>query len=386
MAFLMIDGERYALPQRETTLGGSADEVLAASPLAALPPFAMLVDFDDSMTIRAMEAAPACTVNGEPLGTEPRPVRHGDRIQVGALEVHVGDERAVGSTGRASGVTDAQLTASSALPGTNPTAATGGALTAHADGTVQLIAASGLVIGRDPDCQVVIPSREVSRRHATIRPGLLGYILTDSSTNGSFVNGERVAGSQLLGDGDVVRVGDATFRFSADPASFEPDESVWNAPTTPLLEAQIPAPLAFSPATAPLPRQPRPTPLPLLATLDVIAGRVPVGLRFRIERSVVQLGRGAACDVCLVDESVSGAHATLMLRGVRWHLIDHASRNGTYVNDQRVEQCELPSACELRVGGVTLHFQAVATLRQSNLGTLGLIGLTDEQVDGRSRR
>ena len=95
----------------------------------------------------------------------------------------------------------------------------------------------------------------------------------------------------------------------------------------------------------------------LLATLEVCEGPLPEGMRFPIERPVAQLGRGAACDVCLVDESVSGAHATLMFRDGRWHLIDHASFNGTYVDGQRIEHCELTGACEIRLGAVTLRFQ-----------------------------
>ncbi|HET9013163.1 MAG TPA: FHA domain-containing protein [Gemmatimonadaceae bacterium] len=98
----------------------------------------------------------------------------------------------------------------------------------------------------------------------------------------------------------------------------------------------------------------------LLATLDVVEGNVPHGMRFRIERPVAQLGRGVACDVCLLDDTVSGSHATLMLRGTTWHLLDHASFNGTWVDGLRVQQCALPSECDLRLGGVTLRFRQVA--------------------------
>jgi biotin-dependent carboxylase-like uncharacterized protein len=58
-------------------------------------------------------------------------------------------------------------------------------------------------------CDVVVPSAEVSRRHAEIAPGAEGYVVSDTSTNGVFVNGERVRQSQLLGRGDVLRIGAA---------------------------------------------------------------------------------------------------------------------------------------------------------------------------------
>ena len=99
----------------------------------------------------------------------------------------------------------------------------------------------------------------------------------------------------------------------------------------------------------------------LLATLDVVEGNVPHGMRFRIERPVAQLGRGAASDVCLLDQSVSGAHATLMLRRGTWYLLDHSSANGTYVDGVRVNQCALPGPCDLRFGAVTLRFRPVSS-------------------------
>ncbi len=389
MPFLMIAGERYALSAGDTTLGGDSDDVLRASPLAALEPFAIITSDDDASAIRSTGASRGALLNGRPLDETPCTLRHGDQLVVGSLVIHVGDLRAAGRTARGAGVTDDQLAESASISGANPTASTGGQLTAVADGVVHLIRDAGIVLGRDPDCDVILESREVSRRHATIQPGLLGYTLKDESTNGVFVNGERIERVHLLSQGDVMRVGDLIFRFTADSPSYEPDASVWSAPAVPLAEAIAPRPVEESPPTAPTPKQARiaqPAPAPVLATLEVIAGRIPIGMRFPLERPVAQLGRGTASDVCLVDDSVSGAHATLMLRGSTWHLIDHGSRNGTYVDDQRISECVLRGPCELRLGGVTLYFQPVQSAVQPAIGTLGLIGLTDEQVDGRRRR
>lgn len=65
-------------------------------------------------------------------------------------------------------------------------------------------------IGRGSDNDLVAADSRVSRQHGTIalRHGLLVYTDLDS-TNGSFVNGTRVA-QIALGPGDVVRVGDTT--------------------------------------------------------------------------------------------------------------------------------------------------------------------------------
>ena len=384
MAFLMIGGERFALPIGDTTLGGDADELFRGSPLAARAPFAILTADEESMTLRAVAGVDSIRVNGLLLGAEPRDLRHGDRIVFGDLILHAGDLRAAGRTARAKGVSDADLDVVPGMAGANPTAATGGRLIKADDGSSHDIGQAGLVIGRDPDCDVVLDSHEVSRRHATITPDLLGYTLRDDSTNGVFVNGERAERSHLLSQGDVLRVGDAIFRFSADSASYEPDPAIWHSPLTPLAlpvppsgaPTGVTAASAQSPETAPTAKQPRSVAAPaatVLATLDVLAGRIPVGMRFQLERPVAQIGRGTASDVCLIDDSVSGAHATLMLRGAAWHVIDHGSRNGTYVDGKRVTECVLRGPCELRLGAVTLFFQPLRAPTQESIGTLGLI-------------
>jgi pSer/pThr/pTyr-binding forkhead associated (FHA) protein len=226
-------------------------------------------------------------------------------------------------------------------------------------GTVHEIPAEGLVIGRDSECGIVLDSREVSRRHARVVADANGYTIVDDSTNGVFVNGERAERSQTLAEGDVLRVGDVIFRFSAD--TIAPAGSVVPEAGEDELLRELNS--GATPTTTPIPRRPRAElrqPV-LLATLDVVEGSVPHGMRFRIERRVAQMGRGAANDVCLIDQSVSGAHATLMLRGDTWYLLDHSSLNGTYVDGVRVNQCALTGPCDLRLGGVTLRFRPVAS-------------------------
>jgi DNA-binding response OmpR family regulator len=63
------------------------------------------------------------------------------------------------------------------------------------------------VIGRDAECDICMPDRTVSRRHATIRRTSKGYIVLDEdSKNGTFVNGEPVEGSRALHDGDEISI------------------------------------------------------------------------------------------------------------------------------------------------------------------------------------
>lgn len=82
-------------------------------------------------------------------------------------------------------------------------------------GRVYTIEEQPLAIGRTPDCGVHLPEEGVSRRHAQLEwRGSEVWVVDLQSTNGTFVNGERVSERQLR-DGDRVQVGRATLlRFA----------------------------------------------------------------------------------------------------------------------------------------------------------------------------
>ncbi len=65
-----------------------------------------------------------------------------------------------------------------------------------------------LTIGRDEDCDIVIPDRQVSRFHAEIRIMENGeFLLSDlSSKNGTVLNGEMVSDQRTLKDGDEIKI------------------------------------------------------------------------------------------------------------------------------------------------------------------------------------
>ncbi len=73
-----------------------------------------------------------------------------------------------------------------------------------------------VTIGRRSAAAVSLPwDREVSGLHAELECSAGEWLIVDDglSMNGTFVNGERVAGRQRLRDGDRVRVGRTTIAF-----------------------------------------------------------------------------------------------------------------------------------------------------------------------------
>ena len=73
------------------------------------------------------------------------------------------------------------------------------------------------VVGRDHDSGVRLDGDEfASARHARIDPRTDGVWVEDlGSTNGTFVNGERVGSTRLLQAGDVLRVGETELRLES---------------------------------------------------------------------------------------------------------------------------------------------------------------------------
>jgi DNA-binding winged helix-turn-helix (wHTH) protein len=89
-----------------------------------------------------------------------------------------------------------------------------------------------LVIGREPSCDIVIPDRQVSRHHARFSIVSAGVQLEDlGSKNGTHRNGQTIAESVLLQDGDMIQVAlaqqfvflssDATVPLDSDVTDFQ---------------------------------------------------------------------------------------------------------------------------------------------------------------------
>lgn len=64
-----------------------------------------------------------------------------------------------------------------------------------------------MTIGRDADCDIVIPDRKISRQHAKLLPNPQGITLQDlNSKNGTHYNGSVLKGSTALADGDTIQI------------------------------------------------------------------------------------------------------------------------------------------------------------------------------------
>ena len=331
MAYVQLGGRQYPLAPGENGIGRGetarvplGDAEGAPREMAAM----VVVGGDGDVVIRRVGAS-TVRVNGVQLGAEPTPLIHGDKIEIGQDELFFGDDRRGGNTQFVVAVRRPEPGSAHPQGGrgaagnegarVGANAVSGGRLVSLVDGREYAVSANGLVLGRDPTCDVVVPTGEVSRRHAVIAAGPDGYSITDTSTNGLSVNGSPVSSSSRLVRGDVITIGAEDFRFYADAA---------------------------------------PPVRPVLATLEVKSTGLLHGSTFEIRSPLAHIGRGPYNDVVLSDDSVSDVHAKLQRRPTGWVVVDMASTNGTYVGGRRiVGEAPLEGAPDLRVGGIKFIFR-----------------------------
>jgi pSer/pThr/pTyr-binding forkhead associated (FHA) protein len=81
-----------------------------------------------------------------------------------------------------------------------------------------------------------------------------------------------------------------------------------------------------------------------------------VGIRFTLDRPIIQAGRHPESDIFLDDITVSRRHAEFMTTDQITRVRDVGSLNGTYVNRERIEETELSSGDEVQIGKFKLVY------------------------------
>jgi pSer/pThr/pTyr-binding forkhead associated (FHA) protein len=129
---------------------------------------------------------------------------------------------------------------------------------------------SGTTIGRE-GCDIVFSDPDVSRRHAAIQV-IRGEVSIEDlgSTNGTYVNGDRIDERRQLGNGDEVKIGSIVLVLRApsaatrlvDVPSDTPTGATRLRETTSARPAEAPEPAAAAeaPATERMPEPPAPEP------------------------------------------------------------------------------------------------------------------------------
>ncbi len=102
-----------------------------------------------------------------------------------------------------------------------------------------------------------------------------------------------------------------------------------------------------------------------------------LGKRFSLGSGKVKIGRGLENDVVLHSDSVSRRHARIEVQSGAYRLVDMASTNGTYVNDELVEDVQLDRGDQIKVGDTILKFLSGADLESQYHETIYRMTIVD---------
>ena len=167
-------------------------------------------------------------------------------------------------------------------------------------GDVLYVYKSAVSIGRDPENDIVIEDSTVSGKHAILMYKGGAFTLRDlNSSNGTYVNDQKIS-ETVISHGDVVRFGQATFKF------------------------QLPR----RPAAAPRASDKKET--------KPAAWLIGEHAKYPLRQGKNTIGRGEDNTVVLEDPTVSRHHAVLYVERNGFTVQDLGSSNGTFVNGERL--------------------------------------------------
>ena len=185
-----------------------------------------------------------------------------------------------------------------------------------------------VVMGRQPECDIVLPSSSVSRRHArfTVQGG--SCVAEDMrSSNGVVVDGVRIAGSMVLPPSTTALVGDYRVDISTmhtEGANPDSGLQVYAAP-------------------------PR-----LVGTNTEVEGDV-----YDITGDEISIGRTDQNDIQILSTAVSRHHARIVRQDQNQYVIvDLQSSNGTTVNGESARlPIVLQDGDDVRFGRLSFRFE-----------------------------
>ncbi len=177
------------------------------------------------------------------------------------------------------------------------------------------------VIGRLDECDIVLPSSSVSRKHARIFIENDRCFIEDmGSANGVIVDGQRVIQRRDLGTASQIRVGDFYLYLEFKGSGQDSRQSVLNT--------------LFISNTADHHK--------LVRVNDSFSGE-----EFSLSEIENTIGRTDDNFILLSDQSISRQHAKIVRDGDEYTLLDLGSSNGTRLNGKPVK-----SAKKLKPGDV----------------------------------
>lgn len=187
-------------------------------------------------------------------------------------------------------------------------------------GKIYLLSQETVQIGRGAKNDIVIIDNEVSREHCRFVRRDYGYELFDlGSSNGTFVNGQRIKESWALPAECIVEIGDSiTLAYRVHP------DDVVDLSTN-LVDVEEDFREEKSKASF----------------LVVIAHTQPLPSVYPLDGEIIEVGRGTTNNVIIVEAEISRSHLRLTMSRQGYIIEDLGSTNGTSLNGILLKEAQL---------------------------------------------
>jgi ABC-type multidrug transport system ATPase subunit/pSer/pThr/pTyr-binding forkhead associated (FHA) protein len=360
----LLSGRTFTIGPRGLVIGrdpANCQVVLADDEISRLHAWITTSDMGE-VVLRDRYSANGTFVNQ--VRVQEKVLKPGDEISVGSARRHLFRIEEVGTAGPPQGVVAAEV-----VPAGQPGAVAGGTAVMSAadvaaarqqekvaEGTVAIkltdllarphldlivdryavksldIPDTGLKIGRDPSrCQLVLEHPSVSAVHAELSFNEGRGLLTDRSSNGTFVNGLRIVSGELH-DGDYITFG----RYAGKSLIFKSG-----------LEPQL--------------------------KIEKVG----------LDKDCITIGRDPSNDVVIDHPVVSKKHAEIIKQNGKVILVDLGSTNGTFVNGIKVKRHQLQELDRIVIGPSELHFSGASLSHAPDTRVVRLdsVGVTFQVAD-----
>jgi ABC-type multidrug transport system ATPase subunit/pSer/pThr/pTyr-binding forkhead associated (FHA) protein len=288
-------GEIYKLTKHDVVLGREISpdvDINIPSPTISRR-HARLSQIEDHWMIEDLGSSNGTFVNGVRLTREPRALKAGDQIRLGASVALVFQSSGASESYESERPARATMLVEEIELPTPELPPQLLVTLAGAEPQSYTLEKQTITMGRVPENDIVIDSPIVSRFHARLEqiPGGYQLVVLPSASNPVLFEGRPMSAPHRLAHGDVLRIG------SMDPGLMV--TITYDAPSQAAVEAPV---------------------------------QIQLG-----EKALLQIGRDPGNDVVLDTPIVSRFHAQIERVGQRYRIHDLNSSNGTFVNERRIE-------------------------------------------------
>ncbi|HEX2622605.1 MAG TPA: FHA domain-containing protein [Phototrophicaceae bacterium] len=233
-------------------------------------------------------------------------------------------------------------------------------------GKSYMLSQEAVQIGRGAKNDIIIIDNEVSREHCRLLRRDYGYEIFDlESSNGTFVNGQRVQENWALPAECIVELGDSiTLEYK-----LHPDEADLSSSQIAIVRAEA--------GEAPPP-----------SFLVVITSSQPLPAVYPLEGTVIEVGRGTTNSVIIVEPEISRNHLRLNRNEYGYIIQDTGSTNGTSLNGVMLKEPHLLQDGDvIRIGtSIVIRYTTNPQLFTSKKQTTLMLGGEREENKVPTRR